>query len=129
MRKMPSRLDSMNSAISRQTDGKESTSNVEFFSRLCREIALFIESKREGIFRIDLRLRPYGNSGPHAASLESFCSYYGPGGEALAYERLALVRLRQIGGDPELGAQLVRLRDEFIYATDSIDDRCPGSRT
>ena len=105
------------------TDGAEPLSNAEFFDRLVRETARFILAKREGIFHIDLRLRPYGKSGPSACSLESFCRYYGPGGPALSYERLALVRLRAVGGDPALGAQVERLRDEFVYAARSIDIR------
>ena len=103
-----------------RTDGRDPIGNDEFFARLAEETASFIEAKREGIFHVDLRLRPYGESGPAACSLESFCRYYGPGGPAHSYERLSLVRLRPIGGDAALGARAQRLRDEFIYATPSI---------
>lgn len=103
-----------------QTDGPEPLGNAEFFGRLAQELALRIEAKREGIFHVDLRLRPHGNSGPFACSLESFCRYYGPGGQAHSYERLALTRLRAVAGDPTLGARVERLRNEFIYATSSI---------
>ena len=102
------------------TDGREPIGNDEFFSQLARETARFITAKREGIFHVDLRLRPFGSSGPLACSLESFCRYYGPGGSAHSYERLALVRLRAIGGNAELGARVERLRDEFIYTSQSI---------
>jgi glutamate-ammonia-ligase adenylyltransferase len=80
-----------------------------------------IKSKREGIFQLDLRLRPYGASGPLASSLDSFCRYYSPSGPAHSYERLALVRLRAIGGDPELGKQVERLRDEMVYFSGRLD--------
>ena len=104
------------------TDYKQNgTTNREFFSQFVRELTQFIEAKREGIFHIDLRLRPYGNSGPLACSLESFCRYYGPKGDAHAYEKLALVRLRSIGGSPELGAQVERLRDEYLYVARDLD--------
>ncbi len=106
-----------------QTDGDPAVSNAEFFSTLAQETSHFIETKREGIFRVDLRLRPHGASGPMGVSLESFCKYYGPGGAAHSYERLALVRLRAIGGDLELGAQIERLRDEYIYAAATIQPR------
>jgi len=99
-----------------QTDGAAPLTNAEFFERLARDVAQFIAAKRDGIFRVDLRLRPHGQAGPLACSLESFCRYYGPGGPAHAYERLALVRLRALGGDAALGAQVERLRDEFVYA-------------
>ncbi len=104
-----------------RTDGAQPLDNAEFFGGLARETALAIVAKREGIFRVDLRLRPYGASGPWACSLESFCRYYGPGGAAHAIERMALVRLRAVAGDVELGRQVERLRDEFVYAAQAID--------
>jgi len=104
-----------------QTDRQPPLTNLEFFQRLVQHVSLGIRAKREGIFRIDLRLRPYGAAGPLAASLEQFCRYYGPGGPAHSYERLALVRLRAVGGDSDFGKQLERLRDEFLYHAHSID--------
>jgi glutamate-ammonia-ligase adenylyltransferase len=98
------------------TDGPEVIENAEYFDQFVRLLAEVIKAKREGIFHVDTRLRPYGAGGPLACSLESFCRYYGPGGAAHAYERLALVRLRTVGGDPALGAQVERLRDEFVYS-------------
>ncbi len=103
-----------------RTSGPDAVENSEFFGALVKKLSAAIVAKREGIFQVDVRLRPYGLSGPWACSLESFCDYYGAGGKAHSYERLALVRLRAIGGDPELGRQVERLRDEFLYAADSI---------
>jgi glutamate-ammonia-ligase adenylyltransferase len=104
-----------------ETDGPLAIANSEFFERLVKDTAQLIQAKREGIFHVDLRLRPHGSAGPLACSLEAFCSYYGTGGAAHSYERLALVRLRSFGGDAALGAQLERLRDEMIYASSSIN--------
>ncbi len=103
------------------TDGEKSISNTEFFEIFVKETARAIEAKREGIFQVDLRLRPHGNAGPLACSLERFCKYYGPGGGAHSYERLALVRLRAIAGDSALGSQVERIRDEIVYLSRSID--------
>jgi len=102
------------------TSGPETIPNAEFFNRLVQTMARLIEAKREGIFQVDLRLRPHGNAGPLAVSLEAFCDYYGTSGQAHSYERLALVRLRAIGGDPALGARIERLRDEMIYSSRNI---------
>ncbi len=101
-----------------QSEGGSSPplSNVEFFEALVREACASILAKKEGIFQIDLRLRPYGASGPAACSLDSFCWYYGAQGEAHSLERLALVRLRAIAGSRALGAQVERIRDELLYA-------------
>ena len=103
-----------------RTSGEASLSNAEFFATLAREATHAIAAKREGIFEVDLRLRPHGRSGPLACSLESFCKYYGPGGAAHSYERLALVRMRAVAGHPGLGERLERLRDEFVYGARSI---------
>jgi glutamate-ammonia-ligase adenylyltransferase len=104
-----------------QTDGDKRLENSEFFDLLVKGMTKLIKAKREGIFQLDLRLRPYGNAGPLASSLEGFCRYYGPRGDALSYERIALVRLRAIGGDSDFGRQLERLRDEMIYFQGKID--------
>ncbi len=103
-----------------QTDGEKRLRNSEFFDRLVKGVNRLIHAKREGIFHLDLRLRPYGNAGPLACSLESFCRYYGPEGSAHSYERMSLVRMRVIGGDPALGKQLERLRDGMVYFSESI---------
>ena len=103
-----------------KTDGPESIENAEYFERVVEGVLKSIVTRREGIFRVDLRLRPHGKSGPRACSLESFCRYYGPGGGAHSYERLALTRLRHVAGDAQLGRQVERLRDEFVYESNLI---------
>jgi [glutamine synthetase] adenylyltransferase / [glutamine synthetase]-adenylyl-L-tyrosine phosphorylase len=103
------------------TAGPEKIDNSEFFDRLVREVLRLVHAKREGIFHIDLRLRPFGAAGPLGCSLETFCTYYARGGPAHSYERLSLVRLRGIGGDRGFGRQVERLRDEMVYSAQSID--------
>jgi glutamate-ammonia-ligase adenylyltransferase len=103
------------------TDGEESIANSEFYNRLVQMTAQSIRAKREGIFQVDLRLRPHGSAGPLACSLESFCQYYGPGGPAHSYERLALVRMRAIAGSRALGSRMERIRDEILYRAQPID--------
>ncbi len=99
-----------------QTTGPQVITTLDFYERLVYEVEQTIQSKREGIFEIDLRLRPYGQSGSRVVSLDSFRHYFGPGGDAWPYERQALVKLRPVAGDPELGREVVRLRDELIYS-------------
>lgn len=102
-----------------RTDGNDSIENTEFFERFFTEAVSCIQAKREGIFQIDLRLRPHGNAGPVAASLAQFITYYR--NEAHSYEKLALVRMRYLCGDVTLGQQVLRIRDDLVYAGDSID--------
>ncbi len=101
------------------TDGNESVSNREFFDELFHHTVAMIQARREGIFQLDLRLRPHGNAGPLAVSMASFVQYYRS--DASSLERLALVRMRRIGGDANLGHRVERVRDELIYGADSID--------
>lgn len=103
------------------TTGPDRLPNREFYHRLVRDTEELITAKREGIFDVDTRLRPYGESGPLACSLETFAAYYGVDGAALSYERLALVRLRAVAGDAALGGRVERLRDSILYTRGSLD--------
>ena len=88
---------------------------AEFYEKLVQNFVSAIRARREGIFEIDLQLRPYGKAGSLSVSLDAFRRYFAPGGPAWAYERQALVKLRPVAGDAALGQQMARLRDEFVY--------------
>ena len=103
-----------------QTSAPKRVRNDEYFLHLVDEMVRFIDAKRRGIFEVDLRLRPYGASGPRAVRLHTFTCYYAPAGDALACERVALLRLRAIVGSKELGRWVERLRDHLVY-TGEID--------
>jgi glutamate-ammonia-ligase adenylyltransferase len=104
-----------------QTDGTQSISNGEFVTKLVQQITQSIWAKQAGIFEIDLRLRPYGNSGSMAVSRESFQTYFSPDGPAWNYERQSLVRLRPIAGDLAFGAEICALRDQMLYTAEPFD--------
>jgi glutamate-ammonia-ligase adenylyltransferase len=104
-----------------RTAGPHSITTAEFYERVVEAFISAIQAKREGIFEIDLRLRPYGRAGSMAVSLESFRRYFAPDGPAWAYERQALVKLRPIAGNPELGQQVAALRDAFVYTGEPFD--------
>jgi len=103
------------------TDHSNPMSNSDFFSKMVNEVTYLITAKRKGIFDIDLRLRPYGNDGPLGVSVENFCRYFGANGPSHLYERVALVRLRWIGGDLKLGRRVETLRDAFVYESPPAD--------
>jgi len=105
------------------TSGPHVVLNSEYYERLVRLICGTIESRREGLFDIDLRLRPYGEKGALASSLEKFNAYFNEKGGALPYERHALIKLRAIGGDPVLGADVEGARDAFVYNSTPVDGR------
>jgi glutamate-ammonia-ligase adenylyltransferase len=98
-----------------RTEGREKISTTEFYEKLVENFLRAIHARREGIFEIDLQLRPYGKAGSLAVSLEAFKRYFAPDGPAWPYERQALVKLRAIAGYPELGSRIEALRDRIVY--------------
>jgi [glutamine synthetase] adenylyltransferase / [glutamine synthetase]-adenylyl-L-tyrosine phosphorylase len=104
-----------------QTTGVKAISNAEYFEQLVRSVVSAMQSRQEGIFQIDLQLRPHGKAGSMAVSLDSFRRYYAPDGAAWAYERQALVKLRPITGDARLNEELCRLRDVYAYESGPFD--------
>jgi glutamate-ammonia-ligase adenylyltransferase len=97
------------------TNGPRQILVSDFYERLVTAIVSAIHARQEGIFQIDLQLRPYGKAGSMAVSLDAFQRYYAPGGPAWAYERQALVKMRAIAGDDNLAQQVHSLRDEYVF--------------
>src|SRR6185437_15832743 len=86
-------------------------SNEEFFTRLGQELIRLLGARTEDgfVFRVDMRLRPFGESGPLAASFASFEDYLQRHGRD--WERYAWIKARPITG-AELYASAVR---PFVY--------------
>ena len=99
-----------------ETTGPQVITAAEFYEKLVVEFTRAIRARREGIFEIDLQLRPYGKAGSLAVSLDAFRRYFAPAGPAWSYERQALVKLRPIAGDEALGRKLRALCDADVYA-------------
>ncbi|HEX7579519.1 MAG TPA: glutamine synthetase adenylyltransferase, partial [Thermoanaerobaculia bacterium] len=104
-----------------ETGGPERIGTAELFEKLAQSFIGAVRSKREGVFELDLRLRPYGAKGSMAVSLDAFRRYYGKGGPAWSYERQSLIRLRPIAGDEAFGREILGLRDELVYDGDPPD--------
>jgi glutamate-ammonia-ligase adenylyltransferase len=96
-------------------------SNNDFFEALAHYIVNFIETRDKGIFHIDLRLRPHGDAGTWAASLDQFRKYYSASGGAAPFERQALIKLRWCAGDEDLGRRVEAERDAFTYSGERWD--------
>lgn len=104
-----------------KTTGPEVITVSEYYQKLVEAFRHTIQSRREGIFQIDLRLRPFGRAGSLAVSFGAFQNYFGPDGAAWPYERQALVKLRPIAGDRDFGDRIIQLRDELIYNGEPFD--------
>ncbi len=96
-----------------ETDGPRRISNHEFFIRLARRIiAAIAEVTADGfVFRVDTRLRPYGDSGPMAVSFDMLEEYFTTQGRE--WERYAWVKARPITG--EAGGELDAVVIPFVY--------------
>ena len=103
------------------TEGDSTTKNSLYFVEFVREFTRSVAARKERIFEIDLRLRPYGNAGPLATSAEAFGRYYSHDGPSRQFERMALVKLRLVAGDPALADRIIALRDGFVYSGAAVD--------
>ena len=90
------------------TDGERAISNEEFFDRLGKRLVRALES-----YRVDMRLRPFGDSGPLTLSFGALESYYQEHGRD--WERYALIKARAVTGDPGDGARLLAMLRPFVY--------------
>jgi [glutamine synthetase] adenylyltransferase / [glutamine synthetase]-adenylyl-L-tyrosine phosphorylase len=104
-----------------RTSGKQGIENSEYFERLAQELLQWIEAKQEGIFHLDVRLRPHGSKGFLASPLDEITSYYSDKGLAAPFERQALIKLRHVAGDAALGKQVEAHRDHYVYSGASWD--------
>ena len=90
-------------------------SNEDFFARLCRRLIKVVgQPTADGfVFRMDLRLRPFGDSGPLAMNFSAMEHYYQEQGRE--WERYALIKARTVAGDKAGGAQLLEQLHPFVY--------------
>jgi len=98
----------------------------QFFTRLAEKIVATFAAPSPGgaLFRIDLRLRPEGASGPLVRSIESMEHYYAAYGET--WERMALLKARAVAGSEELFYEFSHRLQPFIYprslSPDALDE-------
>jgi len=89
--------------------------NEQFFARLCQRIIEAIgKNLTDGfVFRVDTRLRPFGDGGAIAQSFDAMDSYYREQGRE--WERYALIKARVIAGDASAGQSLLERLGPFVY--------------
>ncbi|MDR2838726.1 MAG: bifunctional [glutamate--ammonia ligase]-adenylyl-L-tyrosine phosphorylase/[glutamate--ammonia-ligase] adenylyltransferase [Azonexus sp.] len=94
-----------------ETAGPKSIDNYDFFTRLGKRLIRTLdEPTAEGrVFRVDMRLRPNGDSGPLVCSLDALENYFFTQGRE--WERYAWIKARLMNGaDPASGQWLSELR-------------------
>ncbi len=99
-----------------ETNGPRVLSNHEFFTRLGKRlIALINDLNGDGyVFRVDMRLRPYGDSGPLVMSFAALEEYLVTQGRE--WERYAWIKARVISPkqSPAI-ADLTKLAQPFVF--------------
>jgi len=96
-----------------ETQGPRSISNHEFCTVLGRRlIAVLSENTADGyVFRVDMRLRPYGDAGPLVTSFDALENYFITQGRE--WERYAWIKARAVTGDR--GPELMERVLPFVY--------------
>jgi glutamate-ammonia-ligase adenylyltransferase len=99
-----------------ETEGaKRSVSNQQFFERLGQKLIASLDTQTvDGfVFRVDMRLRPYGQSGPLVQNFSALEDYYTTQGRG--WERFAMVKARVVTGDKQAIAKLEEILNPFVY--------------
>jgi glutamate-ammonia-ligase adenylyltransferase len=99
----------------RTINGTKTTSNEDFFLRLCRNLIKTIGANTaEGfVFRVDTLLRPFGESGPLVLSFNRMVDYYQTHGRE--WERYAMIKARAVAGDIAAGQRLIEELKPFVF--------------
>ena len=99
-----------------ETQGvKRPLDNQEFFIRLGQRLIKALDPVTvDGfVFRVDMRLRPYGSSGALVLSFNALEQYYQDQGRD--WERYAMIKARVVGGDQQKGSELLDMLRPFVY--------------
>lgn len=78
-------------------------------------------------WEIDARLRPEGENGQLARSLEGYQRYYEERGQL--WERQSLLKRRFVAGDADLGSRFLQLADEWCYQPEFSEAEADEVRT
>lgn len=101
--------------IGKTKGGPESTTNEDFFVSLCRRLIKILGSATvDGfVYRVDARLRPYGESGPLVMNFDAMEQYYQR--EGRDWERYVWIKARLVAGDKIAGRRLLKRLNPFVY--------------
>jgi glutamate-ammonia-ligase adenylyltransferase len=114
-----------------QSDGGRPLYGAQYFARLTQRLisALTVQTNYGALYRVDMRLRPSGRSGPLATQIGSFENYQER--EAWTWEHLALTRARVVSWPAQFAGRveavirnvLCRQRDAETIAADVVEMR------
>ncbi len=90
-------------------------SNEQYFLRLGQQLIRALDERTADgyVFRVDMRLRPYGDVGPLSMSFGALEAYYQTQGRE--WERYAMIKARVVAGEQRSGEHLLSLLRPFVY--------------
>ncbi len=94
-----------------ETQAENPISNQDFFTRLAKKLIAAIDEITEDgfVFRVDMRLRPFGSEGALVSNLDALEDYYQNNGRE--WERYAWIKGREVTG----GNQISCLLKPFVF--------------
>ena len=100
---------------SRPARKRSALSPEQYFTRLGQSLVQVLsEHDADGfVFRVDMRLRPYGSAGALVCSYEALEEYYQSQGRE--WERYAMIKVRPITGDADSQRELIALLRPFVF--------------
>lgn len=98
-----------------ETDGRRNLDNQTFFTRVGQKLINTLgQVTADGFaYRVDMRLRPFGEVGALALSFDAMEHYYQTHGRE--WERYAMVKARVMAGDVQEGQELMERLRPFVY--------------
>ncbi|MDP6969394.1 MAG: bifunctional [glutamate--ammonia ligase]-adenylyl-L-tyrosine phosphorylase/[glutamate--ammonia-ligase] adenylyltransferase [Gammaproteobacteria bacterium] len=95
--------------------GRQQLDNQQFFTRLGQRLIQALDQRTADgfVFRVDMRLRPYGASGALVLNFTAMERYYQEQGRE--WERYAFIKARVVAGDRQAGAELLQTLRPFVY--------------
>ncbi len=90
-------------------------SNQEWFLRLARQVIAVLDTRTASgfVYRVDMRLRPFGDSGPMVQHFDALLGYYEEQGRD--WERYAMIKARPVAGDLDAGRALLAGLRPFVF--------------
>lgn len=98
-----------------ETIGEKSISHTNFFIRLGQLLVKLLDTHDAHgfVYRVDMRLRPWGQSGPLATTFNFLRKYYPEQGRD--WERFAMIKARVVAGPESAGHELTDIFTDFVY--------------
>ncbi len=97
------------------TDGDKCLDNQAYFIRLGQSVIKLLDAPTADgfVYRVDMRLRPFGDAGPLASSFAAMENYYQTQGRE--WERYAMIKAKPLTGQDEAVATFQAMLKPFVF--------------